>query len=121
MDPDRLLRRAIAARRLIRFTLAGCDRVAEPHDYGIQNGRLRLFFYQVGGNSSSGTPLGWRWADLDKLSALELLDDTFAGARITPSGRHIAWDALLASVSRGNAVQPVTARSAGARARGGGE
>jgi len=102
---DRLLRRAIAERRLIRFALAGRNRIAEPHDYGIHNGQLRLLFYQVGGESSSGKPLGWRWADLDKISGLELLDDTFAGVRATASGRHVAWDELHASVSRG-AIAP---------------
>lgn len=97
---DHLLRAAITERRLVRFTLADCNRIAEPHDYGIQNGRLRLLFFQIGGESSSGTALGWRWADLDKISRLELLDDTFAGARATPSGKHVAWDELRASVSR---------------------
>jgi hypothetical protein len=97
---DRLLRRAIAAHRLVSFRLSERDRIAEPHDYGIHNGRLRLFFYQIGGASSSNEALGWRWADLEKISQLELLEDTFGGARATPSGQHIAWHRLYASVSR---------------------
>ena len=68
---DRLLRRAIAERRLVSFTLAGHHRIAEPHDYGIHKGRPRLFFYQLSGASLSNRPLGWRWADLDKLSQEE--------------------------------------------------
>src|SRR5689334_16287421 len=63
---DQLLRQAIAERRLISFTLARLERVGEPHDYGIHNGRRRLFFYQTGGRSTGDKPLGWRWADLDK-------------------------------------------------------
>ena len=96
---DRLLRQAIAERRLVSFTLTGRHRIAEPHDYGIHKGRPRLFFYQISGESRSNMPLGWRWADLDKVSHLELLDRTFAGPRAAPSGQHVVWDQLYASVS----------------------
>ena len=57
---DRLLREAIADRRLVSFTLHGRPRVAEPHDYGLIKGIATLFFYQTGGESNSGKPLGWR-------------------------------------------------------------
>src|SRR3954463_10424827 len=40
---------AIEARRVIRFEYAGCVRVAEPHDYGVAGGEVKLFYYQVGG------------------------------------------------------------------------
>jgi hypothetical protein len=96
---DRLLRSAIAERRLVTFVLDGCRRIAEPHDYGVMNGELRLFFYQTGGESRSGRPFGWRWATLAKISGLQALDERFAGPRETPSGRHIQWDTLLATVS----------------------
>src|SRR5437016_3071189 len=39
---DKLLRNAITEKRLIRFTYDGKLRIAEPHDYGKQNGRVRL-------------------------------------------------------------------------------
>jgi hypothetical protein len=96
---DRLLRSAIAERRLVAFVLDGCRRIAEPHDYGVMNGELRLFFYQTGGESRSGRPFGWRWAILSKISGLQVLDERFAGAREAPSGRHVQWDTLLATVS----------------------
>jgi hypothetical protein len=96
---DRLLRQAIAGRRLISFHLGGRHRIAEPHDYGIHKGQVRLFFYQIGGETRSGGPLGWRWADVDKISQLKLLEETFAGARATSSGQHTAWDQLYASVA----------------------
>jgi hypothetical protein len=97
---DQTLREAIASRRLIAFSLDGCERIAEPHDFGLIDGELKLFFYQVGGASRSGRPLGWRWALLSKISQLRLLDDQFAGSRPAPSGRHQRWDQLFASVSR---------------------
>ena len=100
---DQLLRAAIAQKRLVAFWLDGCERVAEPHDYGVMNGTIRLFFYQVGGASRSGRPIGWRWAELGKITDLRVLDDRFAGARAAPSGRHVQWEKLYASVSRTDA------------------
>jgi hypothetical protein len=96
---DRLLRIAIAERRLVTFTLDGFPRIAEPHDYGIKDGEARLFFYQRGGASRSGRPVGWRWGALPKISDLQILDETFPGPRPVPSGRHIHWDTLIATVS----------------------
>jgi hypothetical protein len=98
-EVDRLLRRAIGDKRLIAFSLGGCERLAEPHDYGLIGGAAKLFFYQVGGASRSGQPLGWRWAELSKLSGLRVLDEHFPGSRAIPTGRHHRWDVLFASVS----------------------
>jgi hypothetical protein len=98
-EVDRLLRRAIGEKRLVAFSLAGCARVAEPHDYGLIGGVAKLFFYQVGGASRSGQPLGWRWAEIAKLSEPRVLDEHFPGSRAVPTGRHHRWDVLYASVS----------------------
>lgn len=97
---DQLLRTAIREKRLVAFVLDGCERIAEPHDYGVMNAATRLFFYQLGGASRSGRPIGWRWAELGKISELRLLDRHFAGPRPAPSGRHVRWESLYASVSR---------------------
>ena len=97
---EELLRRAIEEQRLVAFVLDGCARVGEPHDYGVIDGQERLFFYQVRGASRSGRPFGWRWAVAARISALRLLEETFAGPRPAPSGRHQRWDRLIASVSR---------------------
>jgi hypothetical protein len=96
---DRTIRAAIAERRLVSFDLDGLPRIGEPHDYGISNGVPQLFFYQVGGKSSSGAPIGWRTAMLSKVSAMKVLERQFAGPRPAPSGRHKKWDKLIASVS----------------------
>ena len=98
-EVDRLLRRAMAEKRLVAFSLAGCQRVAEPHDYGLIGGVAKMFFYQVGGVSRSGQPLGWRWAEIAKVSGLRVLDQQFPGSRAIPTGRHHRWDVLYASVS----------------------
>lgn len=98
-DLDRLLRSAIRERRLLTFVLYGEPRLAEPHDYGLIDGEPRLFFYQIGGGSRSGRPLGWRWAPLPEISELDLLDKHFRGPRPVPSGKHVSWDALFATIS----------------------
>jgi hypothetical protein len=97
---DAVLRAAIADKRLVTFVLDGCRRIAEPHDYGLIDGDPRLFFYQTGGRSRSGRPVGWRWAVLSRITELETLDQQFAGPRLAPTGKHIRWDTLFASVSR---------------------
>jgi hypothetical protein len=94
-----LLQRAIHEKRLVAFTLRGLRRRAEPHDYGIVHGVARLFFYQVGGQSRSGPPVGWRWATVADISDLEILDVTFDGTRPAASGRHVHWDMVIATVS----------------------
>jgi hypothetical protein len=95
---DSLIRQAISEKRLIRFVYAGKLRIAEPHDYGIQKGQIRLLSYQVGGESNSGKLPAWRWLDVDGISEIEILDRTFRGGRPAPSGKHHAWDELFMRV-----------------------
>jgi hypothetical protein len=99
-DADALLRRAIGNLQLISFMLDGHLRVAEPHDYGVVDGQARLLFFQIGGESRSGRPLGWRCPAVAKLSRVKLLERHFSGPRAAPSGRHRRWSIIIASVSR---------------------
>jgi hypothetical protein len=87
---------AIHEKRLVRFTLGGKARIAEPHDYGVRGGAARLLAYQISGESHGPLP-GWRWIDVARISGLELLERRFAGGRPT-SGRHHQWDVLFARV-----------------------
>jgi hypothetical protein len=87
---------AIRAKRLLRFALDGKMRVAEPHDYGIRNGAVRVLVYQLSGASSGPLP-GWRSIGVSRMSAVELLETTFAGGR-SGSGKHQRWDVLFARV-----------------------
>lgn len=97
-EVDRLLREAIAGRRLIKFMLDGITRVAEPHDYGTLKGLDRVLVYQVGGGSRSGGLPDWRLVTIDKMSRLEVLDRTFVAPRETLSKRRHHWERLFASV-----------------------
>ena len=94
---DRLLRRAIKSRHLIRFLYKNQERIAEPHDYGIQNGIARLFCYQIGGRSGGRLP-GWRMINVLEMRDCEILEKQFAGNRDTPTGVHHHWNEVFARV-----------------------
>ena len=93
---DELLRAAIDQKRLIGLVYLNKPRVVEPHDYGIHRGSVKLA-YQVGGASSRPLP-NWRWMEVNSISDVRLLDQTFPGGRPTPSGKHHRWDQLFARV-----------------------
>jgi hypothetical protein len=95
----RLLCAAINSKRLIEFQYRERQRVAEPHDYGKIEGVKKLLTYQVEGESQSGGLPDWRWAEVNEINRVRVLDKEFAGARAVPSGKHIMWDCRYASVS----------------------
>lgn len=96
---DEQLRHAIANKRLVELSYHGHRRVAEPHDYGVQNGRVRLLAYQVRGASSTRrSASGWRLLDVSKISRCEVLEETFSGTRGAAHQDHLVWDAVYARV-----------------------
>jgi len=94
---DQLLRKAITNKRLLRFRYKGNERIAEPHDYGVQNGIIRLFCWQVGGQSGGRIP-GWRLIDVADIENCEMLDQVFSGNREVPFGKHHRWDEIFMRV-----------------------
>jgi hypothetical protein len=101
---DELLRRAIEERRLIRLVYRGKSRILEPHDYGVHNDSVKLLGYQVGGSSSGRLP-NWRWMEVNLISELHLLNQTFRGGRPSPSGKHHQWDQLYIRVRSAEEVE----------------
>jgi hypothetical protein len=95
---DERIRRAIATKRLLKFSLYGLVRIAEPHDYGIRGGAPQLLAYQVRGGTRSGKLPAWRWVALDRASDFEVLDETFPGSRNAETQAHADWDRLFARV-----------------------
>ena len=98
LDPP--LRLAIANKRLIEFVYSGAQRVAEPHDYGVQKERTRLLVYQLR-SSSSPSPRearGWRLLDVEKIERLQVLDEPFPGSRGDAHQSHYVWEVLYARV-----------------------
>ncbi len=100
IDPEthKVVLAAIQQKRQIRFVFDDKERIAEPHDYGVQNGMIRLLAWQTDGQSSGRIP-GWRWFEVERISGITLLERTFPGNRPAPSGRHHQWDVLYARVS----------------------
>jgi hypothetical protein len=92
---DHQLRHAIAEKRLIELTYLHMWRVAEPHDYGIQHGVVRLLVYQV---RSRPFQQGWRMLDVAKIEQLKVLDKHFGGSRREGHTHHFQWDTLFARV-----------------------
>ena len=54
---------------LLRFRYKNRGRIVEPPDYGIHQGLIKLFEYQVAGSSSQKLP-NCRWAEQDLISDL---------------------------------------------------
>jgi predicted DNA-binding transcriptional regulator YafY len=93
--PDPRLLSAIRRKRLIALRFKDKDRVAEPHDYGIRDGRETLLAWQLEPEA------GWRWFEIARISALSVVEEkSFAGGRSAPSGKHHAWDRLFARVGQ---------------------
>ena len=95
---DKLIRRAIAEKRLVRFIYQGKERIAEPHDYGQMKGTDRLFCYQLRGQSTGRLP-NWRLVDVPGVLELEVLKETFAGSRGAGYDKHLNWDKIYARVA----------------------
>jgi hypothetical protein len=96
-DINPLFRTAIEEKRLIRLRYKEKERVVEPHDYGIHNGVVKVFVYQVAGSSNHRLP-NWRWMEEDLISEIHLLNRTFPGGRPIGSGKHHKWDKLFIRV-----------------------
>jgi len=94
---DRLLREAIRTKHLLRFGYKGNERIVEPHDYGVHNGIVRLFCYQVAGKSGSRLP-GWRLVDVSEIRDCEILDRRFPGTRQDASSKHREWSEVFIRV-----------------------
>jgi predicted DNA-binding transcriptional regulator YafY len=92
-----LLWKAIEEARVIRLRYKNRERIVEPHDYGILNGKVMLLAWQVAGSSSHRLP-DWRWMEVDLISDIELLKRTFPGGRPAPSGKHHQWDKVFIRV-----------------------
>lgn len=100
-----LLLKAINQRKLISFVYQGKLRIAEPHDYGVQNGVERLLCFQVGGDSNSGRLPSWRLIAVPEMGNIKLTNRKFPGNRPAPSGQHHRWDVLFDRVGEGHRNQ----------------
>jgi hypothetical protein len=97
---DAQIRFAIANKRLVQLTYHGAQRVAEPHDYGLQKGLVRLLVYQLRGSNSTGRSgtRGWRLLDVPDIEDILVLREAFPGSRGHEHSKHYVWDVLCARV-----------------------
>jgi hypothetical protein len=94
----KLIWTSIEERRHVRFFYDARERISEPHDYGIQNGQVRLLVFQFSGESNTGRLPAWRLVGVDGISELKILSTTFPGNRPAPSGQHHQWDQIFIRV-----------------------
>jgi hypothetical protein len=77
-----LICQAINEKRLLDFRYDGHHRVIEPHAYGVNDkGHQILRCYQVGGSSESHKSPYWRIFLVSDIHGLQILSQSFAGAR----------------------------------------
>ena len=94
-----IIRNAIANKEVIEFTYHGYPRVAEPHVYGIKDGKRQILVYQIGGSTSSGKIPDWRRIILDEISGLRVVKgQKFVGPDDNHSVDHGDWDTIIAAV-----------------------
>ncbi len=96
---DNVIRTAISNKNIIEFTHHGYNRTAEPHVYGVYNGRRQILVYQIGGQTASDGLPDWRRINVDEVSSIEITQQNFSGSRPTPSGEHSRFDEILAVVT----------------------
>src|SRR5712691_2652395 len=78
-----LLRLAAGRRQPVAAVYDGLPRLLCPHVLGRKSDRLHAFFYQFGGRSHRGLPIGpegkggWRCLAVERLSRVELRADAW--------------------------------------------
>lgn len=73
---------AIEHQNRLRVVYDGGARLVEPHAVGVSSAGNEVFRgYQVEGVSTSGEHIGWKLLRLDRIEALEILDETFLDTR----------------------------------------
>jgi len=92
------LRFAIAKKRLIEVRYHGKLRLAEPHDYGVQNGKERLLMYQKSARPQERSASGWRLLDVSTIESCTVLDETFPGSRGKLHRNHLRWEIVYVRV-----------------------
>ncbi|WP_016951559.1 WYL domain-containing protein [Anabaena sp. PCC 7108] len=94
-----IIKQAITQRHLVDFYYQGLHRIAEPHILGFKGGVIQVLVYQIRGKSSSLKLPDWRRMNLDDISGLQILNETFIIQAPSLSNHHSSWDEILATVN----------------------
>jgi hypothetical protein len=90
-----LIKQAMNQKRLIEFYYQELHRIAEPHIIGLNNELVQVLVYQISGKSNSMKLPDWRRMNLDDMSCVQILDETFFNKPLSPSNSHSSWDEIL--------------------------
>lgn len=99
MSLEQIIINAIDTKKMISFDYHGHNRIAEPHVYGIKDGKESLLVYQKGGTSSSGGIPQWRRMFVNEIINLQITIQSFPGKRETQSGEHTNFDRIIRIVN----------------------
>lgn len=94
--PGVMIRIAIREKRVLEFHYKGLCRIVEIHVYGNKGGEDGIMAFQIGGQSSSGNPYGWRRMHLKEITDMKILGEKFPGRRQTEN--HSPWDEIYCIV-----------------------
>ncbi len=73
---------AIHDRSVIEFIYKNRTRIVEPYCHGVsQAGNEVLRAFQIGGDSDSGNPVGWKLYEMSRMSVLRTTGASFVGPR----------------------------------------
>jgi len=79
---EEIICKAIKGKQILQFHYEGGIRIVEPHLLGEKtSGNIALSAYQIRGYSESRSVPFWRNYLLDKITDLEILDETFNSTR----------------------------------------
>ncbi|MBD2442334.1 MULTISPECIES: hypothetical protein [Aphanizomenonaceae] len=90
-----LIKQAMNQKRLIEFYYQELHRIAEPHIIGLKNELLQVLVYQIRGESNSMKLPDWRRMNLDDMSCVQIIDETFFNKVLSSSDSHSSWDEIL--------------------------
>jgi hypothetical protein len=95
-----LIKQAMNQKRLIEFYYQELRRIAEPHIIGLNNELVQVLVYQIRGESNSMKLPDWRRMNLDDMSRVQILDETFFNKPLSPSDSHSSWDEILFTLDK---------------------
>lgn len=94
-----LIKTAITNKKLIGFTCKRQHIIAEPHAYGLKNGKIQLLVYQIDGYTKSGNMPRWRGVSPEEMSNLILLNKEFYEKRVFQYALEENFDKVLELVT----------------------
>jgi hypothetical protein len=95
-----IIKNTILKKQLVEFNCKDQYIFAEPHAYGIKNGKILLIIYQLDGDSDSNRLPKWRNIDVTEISNIHVFDNKyFPGKRESSLMMDKEFDTVLELVT----------------------